>query len=403
MYDLVVVGCGATGMASAILSARDGKKVAIIERQDSCGKKILASGNGHCNIANINISSKDFYATNKSFLNEFLNGFSIKDVIEFFRSIGLELMAKDDGKLYPASYQAKSVVELLKAELKRLKVDIFFNATNLSISSKNSVFELKFNNKKISSKALLVATGSAAAPQLGGNSSGLEIAKSFGHRVFSFLPALVPLTSSDAICKNLSGTKVYAKVKVLINNKEVTSTTQDLLFTKYGVSGLSILDISKDAVLALNQNLDVAVEVDFFPALNRASLLEYLKNRVDKKRALSLPLWLGGVMNLKIATYLLKKLNLSTLSEKDLNSKILKEITHSLKSTKIKIDGFREFKYAEVALGGVDLAQIDPKTLESKLVKKLYFSGEILNLIGKRGGYNFYIAWVGAFRVWRNL
>ena len=388
MYDAIVVGAGASGLVCAINLARSGKKVAIIEAQKRGGKKILASGNGHCNILNRNVSKKNFYGRNSHLIEEIAKIKPV-EIIEFFSSLGLEIITKDDGKMYPKSMQASIVLQLLEAELNRLKVDRFYEVKDLKVKRG---FELKFAKKLLKCKNLIIATGSKAAPQLGGNSSGLEIAKSFGHTIIEPTPALVPLVSSNPICKEVAGVKLKAKVRLFANNQEVSSQIGDFLFAKYGVSGLTILDLSLKANLAL-KNSNCHILVDFFSDLSKEKLISYLKSRVDKNRDLKLPLWLGAIINSKLSNYILKELNLQEKSEKSLNSKILKEIAQKLKGYKIEIEDSRDFKYAEVAYGGVDSKEIDSKTLQSKLVKNLYFIGEVLDIVGDRGGYNFHFAW----------
>ncbi len=391
MYDSIIVGGGASGLVCAINLARNGKKVAILEALNRGGKKILASGNGHCNIENSNISIKNYYARNSNLIKEIVK-IKPQQIIEFFNSLGLETTAKDDGKIYPKSMQASIVLELLEAEIKRLNIDYFTNVKNLNIKKG---FELKFNNKSLKSKNLIIATGSLAAPQLGGNDSGLEIAKQFGHKIIEPIAALVPLTSSHPICKNLAGVKVKAKVRLFSQDREISSQIGDFLFAKYGVSGLAILDLSIKANLAL-QKSNCYILIDFFYAYTKEELLKYFKSRINKERNLKLHLWLGAVINSKLAAYILKELNLYSKSEADLNAKMLKDLIKSLKNYKIEINGSREFKYAEVAYGGVDSKEIDSKTMQSLKQKRLFFIGEVLDIVGDRGGYNFHFAFSSA-------
>ena len=391
MYDAIIIGSGASGMVCAINLARNGKKVAILEAQKRGGKKILASGNGHCNIENSNISTKNYYARNSKLIEEIVK-VKPKEVIDFFNSLGLEIITKDDGKMYPKCMQSSIVLELLEAEIKRLNIALFTEVKNLNIKKG---FELKFNNTTLKSKNLIIATGSPAAPQLGGNYSGLEIAKKFGHNIINPIAALVPLTSANPICKNLAGVKVKAKVKLFSQDKEISSTIGDFLFAKYGVSGLAILDLSLKANLALKKSNPYIV-VDFFYDYSKEELLKYLKSRINKKRNLKLYLWLGAIINSKLASYILKELNLYEKSEANLNIKVLKELINAFKNYKIKIDGSREFKYAEVAYGGVDSKEIDSKTMQSKKCKGVFFIGEVLDIVGDRGGYNFHFAFSSA-------
>jgi predicted Rossmann fold flavoprotein len=298
--------------------------------------------------------------------------------------------------MYPKSNQASSVLALLEARVKKLKIDTFYNAKDLKIKKG---FSITFNSNSIKSKNLIIATGSEAAPQLGSTNFGLEVAKSFGHSIIKPLPALVPLTSKDSICKVLNGLKLDVNARLFINNQEKTSINGDILFRDYGVSGLAILDISLEAIRHIDNKQDVKISIDFFKELNKKELLDYLKSKINKQRALSVNLWLSGFLHTKLANFLAKELNLEHLSEDRLNTKLLKELTNKLKNYTISIDGIREFKYAEVALGGVNSQEINPKTFESKKQKGLFFIGEVLDVVGNRGGYNFYFAWCSGMKV----
>ncbi len=398
-FDVAILGAGASGMTLAILLARKGIKTTIIEKQNRGGKKILASGNGKCNITNINLMPKHFYGKNRDLIKSVITKSSYNEIKRFFKSIGLEFFIKDDGKVYPKSQRASIVLELLEFELKRLNVTIFYNIDSLDVKRG---FKLTFNNLYIESNYLILATGSPAAPQLGGNSSGFEIAKSFGHSIIKPLPALVALNSKNRICRVLNGVKIRAGVRLIIDNNEKSYLINDLLFTKYGVSGLAILDLSFLAVDALEMKKDVEISIDFFPDFNKDSLLNYFKSRVDKQRKLPINLWLGAILDSKVVNYIVKELNLYTKNESNLNTKLLKSLVNIFKNYKIKIDSYRDFKYAEVAKGGINSKEIK-NNLESKFVNKLYFIGEVLDIVGARGGYNFSFAWCSAFKVAKDI
>ena len=399
-YDVVILGAGASGMVAAIKLAQGGKSVALIERQMRGGKKILASGNGRCNISNSSLSAKNFYINNKKLIQELLKSYSLADIKAFFVDLGLELIESKDKRLFPQSMSAASVLNLLEERLKSLNITLFFGAEELKVTRG---FTFVFNNKKITSNALIIATGSEAAPQLGGSSSGLEIAKSFGHKIIKPLPALVPLVSNSAICKRLTGLKLPAKVHLFVDGAEQNSKSGDLLFTKYGVSGLSILDISIAAVKALSLKKSTHLKIDFFPTLNKKELFTYLQNRLDKNRNLSMPSWLGAIIHPKLAFELLKSIDMQTLSENQMKATHIKALVEQLKALSIEIENYRPMQYAEVTLGGVDSNEVDYKTLESKKLKNLYFCGEVLDTIGDRGGYNFHFAWCSAFMVAKAL
>ena len=395
MYDIAIIGAGACGMVAAINLAQKGKRVCLIEQQSRGGKKILASGNGHCNISNLNISAKNYISKNNELVKELVNKCSPQDIINFFTTLGLDIVAKSDGKMYPKSNQAASVLALLEARVKALKIDTFYEITNLEVQKG---FKILANSRVLNAKNLLIASGSMAAPQLGGTNFGLEIAKSFGHTIIKPLPALVPLTSKDSICKALNGVKLDVKVKLIIQNQERTSVHGDILFRDYGVSGLSILDLSLEAVKDIDLKKDIKIAIDFFKELSKKELLVYLKSKIDKNRALSIELWFSGFLHTKLAKFITKKLNLEHLKEDRLNSKLLKEIVEILKNYTLEINGYREFKYAEVSIGGVNSQEIG-LNFESKKQKGLYFCGEVLDITGQRGGYNFHFAWCSGLKI----
>ncbi len=399
-YDAVIIGAGASGMIAAIALARGGKRVALIERQERGGKKILASGNGRCNIANRSLSSKNFYARNKRLIQELLKQYPLAEIESFFRKLGLEFTSLDDGRLFPQSLSALSVLELFETWLERLKIAIFYGVKELTIERG---FRVTFQKKTLQTSNLVIATGSSAAPQLGGNNSGIEIALNFGHRVIESLPALVPLTSSVKICRHLAGLKLFVTLRLIVDGVEHTSKQGDLLFTKYGVSGLAILDISIDAVQALVSKKECSIKIDYFDSMNQKELFKYLKSRIDRNRNLPLKIWLGAIIHPKLAKEILLELNSLDANETALSSSTLKKLTALLKGHTIPLNGYRSMQYAEVALGGVDSKEIDYKTLESQKVKGLYFCGEVLDVIGQRGGYNFYFAWASGLHVAKTI
>ncbi len=399
-YDVAILGAGASGLVASILLARANFNVLLIERQSRGGKKILASGNGRCNITNRNISKINFHANNKSLIDSLIKEYSLNDIIDFFNTIGLDIIFNQDGRAFPKSLSASSVLELLEAEVKRQNISTIYNAKDISIKS-----DFKLNIEKIEyiAKYIIIATGSIAAPQLGGSSSGLDIAKRLGHKIIEPLPALTPLISSNSIDNSIHGLKLDCKVKLIVNSSEITSKSGDLLFTKYGLSGLVVLDLSIEVAKAFRGKKRVTLEIDFMQDIKEKELISYYKKRINKERNLPLELWLGATINPKLSKHLLKVLNLIGKYESDLNIQSIKNIVKLIKGYRVRIDSLREPKYAEVALGGVDSKDLDSYTLESKIVKNLYFIGEILDTVGDRGGYNFTFAWFSAFRVSKYL
>lgn len=401
---VLICGAGASGTLLAILLARAGVAVTILERRADLAKKLLVSGNGKCNISNRHISPKRYHSNSKDAIHKILAGFGADEVIKLFKTLALEITEETQGRLYPSSFSAKSLIGLLKFELEMLKVKIEFDTEVKKIEKKGSKFFVETTKDFFEGYYLVLATGSEAMPKVGGSATGLELAKRLKHKIIKPLPSLVPFESDKRWPKLLAGLKIDARVKAISNNKkELSSKRGDLLFTKYGLSGLAILDLSATLSLVLESGDKVYVAVDIFPDLSTDKLKTLLKSRIKKSRAMPIPLWLGGLVHPNLAKVLSKEFGLEMKNEADLNQRVVSNLAYDLKNLKIPIKKSRGFEWAEVALGGVSLEEINVKTLESKLHKNLYFAGEILDVCGDRGGFNLHFAWVSAIKVSREI
>ncbi len=392
---ITVCGAGASGVTTAIVLARRGFKVRLIEKSTQIARKIRASGNGRCNIANRNPEPQRFFSQRPDILKEILKGGNIDMVLEFLRSLGVAVVEKDEGKIFPMSFSGACVIDLLEFELKRLGVEIVLGVEITSIKKDRKSFILNSKEGTFFAKSLILAMGSPAMPKLGGSDIGLNIAQDFGHEILEPDPALVQLNSPLKWLKYVAGVKREVNIKLMADYGElITSKRGDVLFTKYGLSGLAILDISREAVLALKSYKKVEVVIDLLPDLSKWEFLNHLRRRLDEGRGLPTELWLEGLLEKKLAKMIMREFKFIQ-NEKRIDRvdygyifKILK------KDLRIPIESSRGFEYAEVASGGVDLSDINPKTLESKKVKNLYILGEMLDVVGDRGGFNLYFAWL---------
>ncbi|MBT8343148.1 MAG: NAD(P)/FAD-dependent oxidoreductase [Sulfurovum sp.] len=398
MVDMIVVGAGAAGLTAAITSARAGHKVALLEQNSKIGKKILVSGNGKCNIDNKYITTNRFHSQNPDFIEKVLEGYGVEVVEKFFTSIGLELIEGKEGKMFPMSLQASSVVELLEYEAKRAGVQILCDSAVTAMEKEGDTFTVETSQGTKRCKKLLLASGSPAAPQLGGSNSGYAFATKMGHSLIPRHPSLVQLCSEETWVKASAGVKVAGVVQLYANGEYITEKKGDLLFTNYGISGLAILDLSREVSTRLANYDYCELNMDLIPELSKEKLTNLLLNRIEEGSPKPLALWLQGVLNKKLIHILIEQSKCKAKTERDLNRKEIGKLVYAIKNLKLSINETKGFKGAEVATGGINTTEVNPHTMESKLVPNLYFAGEILDVDGDRGGFNFHFAWVSGLR-----
>ncbi len=399
---IIIVGAGASGLVAAIGCARAGKSVTVLEQNNKIGKKILVSGNGKCNIDNKYINLNRFHSQNPDFAAKVLKGYEFPVIEKFFSSLGLALIEGKEGKMFPMSLQATSVVELLEYEAKRAGVHIVCNCAVARVDKKGSTFILETSQGTKNCSQLVLASGSPAAPQLGGSNSGYAFATKLGHTLTPRHPSLVQLCSEESWVKKCAGVKVAGVAKLYANGEYITEKKGDILFTNYGISGLAILDLSREASTRL-ANFDYCeLHLDLMPEYSKEKLTHLLLSRVQKESEKPIELWLQGVLNKKLITIILKHSRSRAKQEKELNRKEINKLVHTIKHLKLSINDTRGFKGAEVSTGGIDTSEVNPQTMESKLVPNLFFAGEILDVDGDRGGFNFHWAWVTGLRIGDN-
>jgi len=397
--DMIIMGAGAGGMMSAIVQARKGKSVLLLEQNTKIGKKILVSGNGKCNITNKNISPQRFYSNNPLFVDEVLEGYAFEKVEAFFDSIGLTLVEGKEGKIFPLSLQASTVVELLLYEAQKWGVEILCDCKVESIKKIADTFKVKTSQGMKTSKSLLLASGSVAFPQLGGSSVGYDLAREFGHTLITPYPSLVTLCSDETWVVEVAGVKVAGIAKLYANGRYISEKKGDVLFTKYGVSGLAILDLSREVSLRLADYEYCELSLDLMPLWSKERLTAFLLKRIDSQSDKPLHLWLQGLLHKKLTSIIIKQSISKVQKELELNRKEINKLVHAIKNLKLSITDTKGFSSAEVATGGIDTKEVNSQTMESKLVKNLFFAGEILDVDGDRGGFNFHFAWVCGLRV----
>ncbi|MCB4760631.1 MAG: NAD(P)/FAD-dependent oxidoreductase [Sulfurovum sp.] len=393
-----IIGGGAAGLCAAILIGRAGKKVTLLEQNKQVGKKILISGNGKCNITNYYIGPERFHSSNPSFIATVLKEYGFKKVEKFLCSIGLELHEGKEGKMFPLSLHAASVVELLEYEAKRVGVEIICDCKVIKVIDTEKGFMLETSQGKKETATLLVTTGSLAAPQLGGNDSGYLFGTTLGHTLVPCHPALVQLCSKELWVRQCAGVKINGIATLYVNGEQITQRKGDLLFTNYGISGLAILDLSREVSARLTTSDHCELSLDLMPTLSKEKLNSLLLKKITPKSSKPTLLWLQGILHKKLAKTILIYTKCRSKTEGELNRKEINKLVHTIKNLKLSINDTKGLKYAEVIAGGINTQEIDPFTMCSKIIPNLYFAGEILDVDGDRGGFNFHFAWISAMR-----
>jgi predicted Rossmann fold flavoprotein len=403
--QVAVIGGGAAGLVAAITAAKAGSGVTVFEQNNRVGKKILASGNGRCNITNTSLSVNDYFGTDPSFVDFALKEFGFNRFKKFCTSMGLLIQIKDDGRCYPLSNTAGSVVTALREYALGCGVTIVCDAFISKVEKISGCFQVHTGEQLFGAyDAVLVATGSEAAPQLGSNASGYTIADSFGHSVFPAYPSLVALELDSQVHHKMSGTKQDAEVTLYINGKAEQSVRGDILFTRYGISGFAILDISQKASEALMNYQDVKIGLKLLVDFERQSLSEQIATLCKNVPDYTIETVLGGLISSKIAPHILSswKIAPETLAA-NVNTKMMKQLSNTLCDWRFQVEATHGFKHAEVSGGGVATEEVNEKTMESKKVQGLYFAGEVLDIVGRRGGYNLHFAWASGYLAGSNI
>ena len=394
--EIAVIGGGASGMIVAITARKSGKEVVVLERKDRILKKVLITGNGRCNITNVNANISNYFGKNISSVENILNRFTPQDTMDFFNGLGIVCNEEKRGKVYPLSGQASSVVDALRFEAEKLGIKIETEFYVRKIEKDGFKFKIySEDRKKIEAGRVILAAGGQSYPELGSNGSGFELAKELGHSVTKLSPSIVQLKTEKNQVKGLQGIKTDVAVTAYGDNKKICTYDGELLFTDYGISGNVVFNIS--FVMPLYK--DVEFEIDFMEKFDYNELYEMLKERKKIMSHLTMENYFNGMINKKLGQFLSKVSGIEKLSKpvKDLNDSEIRKLCTVLKKYRIKILETTGFKNAQVTAGGVSLDEVNTETLESKIVKGLYFSGEVLDVYGECGGFNLQWAWASGY------
>lgn len=391
----IIIGAGPAGLAAAICASAAGQRVLLLEGNQEIGRKILASGNGRCNLTNLDADSPTHYHGGRPrFVEPALGGFPVEQTLEFLRDLGLETREEKRRRLFPLSDQARSVVDVLEDRLNALGVEVALGTRVSSLAATSPGFVLSTSQgQQLSAERVILATGGVSAPKLGADASGMDLAAGLGHTRTDLLPGLVPLRSPDPWVRRMQGVRVRATVTARVAGQRAIVDTDDLLFTRYGVSGFAILNVSTRIVPAL-QRSPVELEINLFPGSTPEEISELLQARWRRNPHRSLELSFAGLLHNRVCVPLLDMLGLS--GDRPVTKMTRAQrwlLAQTLTAWRVKVTEAHSFEVAEVTIGGIRTEEIDPESLQSHIVPGLYFAGEMVDIHGDLGGFNFQWAW----------
>ncbi|MDC1497189.1 NAD(P)/FAD-dependent oxidoreductase [Pelagibacteraceae bacterium] len=383
-FDVIIVGAGAAGMMSAIEAGKRGRKVLLVDHYKKIGEKIRISGGGRCNFTNIHTNPNKFLSQNPKFVKSALSQYTQNDFINLINKYEIKFHEKKLGQLF-CDHSAQQIVAMLLKECELANVTILKEFIIKEIDKENNQYNVSTETEKFSSESLIIATGGLSVPKIGATSFGYEIAKKFDHDIIETLPALVPLTFNEKIlemCKELTGLSVEAIVSF---NK--TLFQEGMLFTHRGLSGPSILQISS------YWKQGDTIKVNLSPKLNVYQLLEEKRKLNPKFDILNI---VSEILPKRLAQIICSKNEVGgNISE--LSNKILKQLSENINNWLINPTGSEGYRTAEVTLGGVNTKELSSKTMMSNKHKNLFFIGEVVDVTGHLGGYNFQWAWSSGY------
>lgn len=386
MYEVCIIGGGMSGMTAAITAAEKGKKVAIIDRNAKLGRKLYATGNGRCNITNEVISFRDNYSSSSDNYPELLHIIMgqepIIEVNNFLNNIGI-ITKSNNGYIYPYSMQASSFVWALIDKINKLSIDIILKTEVKEINKEGEQFKIYTSSGMYESQKLIFACGGKSYKSLGATDIGYELLNNLGHKIINLRPALCGLVTASNN-KDIAGVRSAAKVSLYVNGRKEKTQSGELQFTEFGLSGILIFNLSSCCGLALQKGKECTVTIDFAEGLDHESIKNILKNSTRTIHGA-----MNSILNDKLCLYILDKLNInSKLSANSLEEEQINKIASKIKNMEFCVKELCDYDNAQISAGGVCLDEINPYNMESKLVKGLYITGEVLDVDGECGGYN---------------
>lgn len=388
---VLVIGGGASGMAAALTAADAGHRVLLAERQSRVGRKLLATGNGRCNLSNLHASPAHYHGAAADFCRPALERFPAEETLGWFERLGLLTAAEPSGRIYPASNMAGSVLDVLRYALERPEIELRTGCVITQLRHRGGAFTARTESgETLTAERVILAAGGAAGSKVGGVMDGYQLARQLSHHRTALLPSLVQVKTDPTYPRGLKGVKAEADVRVLRGREVLAQGRGEILFTEYGVSGPAIFDLSR-AVSTGGEGLLLAL--DLLPQLDMAGTLRWLRGRQASLGAREAALLLTGSVHTRLGQTVVKRAGFTNQPASSLTEDDLRRIAAGLHSFALPVTGVCGFDQAQVTAGGLRTDEFDPKTMQSLLVPGLYACGEVLDIDGDCGGYNLQWAW----------
>ncbi|QDT31673.1 BaiN/RdsA family NAD(P)/FAD-dependent oxidoreductase [Thalassoglobus polymorphus] len=398
-YDVAIIGGGAAGLMAAVQLARlrEDLSIAVLDGAKRLGAKILISGGGRCNVTNQAVTAKDFNGGSRNVVKRVLKAFSANKTVEFFESLGVPLHEEQHGKLFPDSNKARSVLDALINEADSRGVKILTENRVDRIGKDSGSFCVETHLRQLQARSVVLSTGGKSVPKTGSDGFGFELAKSLGHTILPTFPALAPMLLDGHFHEGLSGIAQEVEITLEVQGEKPKRFTGSMLWTHFGISGPVVLDFSRHWHAAHDTGAAQSVICNFLPDLQPQQIHEEILKAAEQNSKGSLRKFLSQRLPGRFVDSLLAELQVpKEMTFSQFRKEQRKDLVKTLTERKLSVTDSRGFRYAEATAGGVPLAEVNPSTMESRCCDNLFLSGEILDIDGRLGGFNFQWAWSSA-------
>jgi len=388
IYDLIVIGSGAGGIMGAITAGQNAKRVLLLEKLPTIASKLKATGGGKCNITNT-LSNEEFmsrFGKNGRFMQDALNSFDNNQLIEFLKSIGVDTHAPDGFRVFPTSHNSKTIVSALEKKMQELNIELKCSQKVIQLLKEdNTIVGVKTQDNRYKTKNVLLATGGLGFSTLGAEGDGYKLSEEVGHKVTELYPAMLPLHTKERWVENCrADTIAKVKIKVDMKKHKKLQASGDLIFTKKGIRGPVVLDFAREVTPLISKYGEVPIVINMTNGKNEDDLQNYLKTqKTDILDALSM------LIPTSLALEICKLVDIKTdITFSKIDGAKREKLLKILAWTPLTLIGSDGFKMAMITKGGISLKEINPKTMQSKIINGLYFCGEVIDIDGPCGGYN---------------